>query len=53
MMQEDRCSEPEVHFHGAFGEMVGNFPEDRLRSMKGGANPWGSGKKIFAMKSGG
>ena len=53
MMQEDRCSEPEVHFHDAFGEMVGDFHQDRLRSMNGGANPWGSGKKILAMKSGG
>lgn len=53
MMQEDRCSEPEVHFHYVNAELVGDFPQDRLRSMGSGQNPWGSGKKIFAMKSGG
>jgi len=53
MMQEDRCSEPEVYFHHVNGELVGDFPQDRLRSMDRGAYSWGSGKQLFMMKSGG
>ena len=50
MLTEDRCAEPEVYFHDENGEMVGDFPEDRLRAMKNGSHPWGEGRMILKLK---
>lgn len=57
MLTEDRCAEPEVYFHLTKDllntrnvEMVGDFPEDRLRAMKNGSQPWGEGRMILRLK---
>lgn len=41
---------PGIHRLEDIGEMVGDFPEDRLRAMKNGSHPWGKGREFLSLK---